>query len=799
MGETDTSSKLPMIARDDLAINEATYQRCVRAFSFLEKRLGLNIRLHDVDGGIEAGQIFLFNHFARFETIVPQYLIYQETGVYCRTLGSREFFSGDGGFAKFLLSIGGVPNNLDGLLPFMAAEILRGRKVVVFPEGGMIKDKRVVDDAGEFRIFSPTALEYRKHHKGAAAIALMLEIFKKRILSVREAGDTLRLERWIEALEVESVDALLAAAEKPTLIVPGNITFFPLRVEQNILKRGTDIFFRGLRDKAKEELLIEGNILLKDTDMDIRLGAPVSPDIVWRWWERLLLDRSFAHVESLEHLFDLNASPDKWIHRLATSVVGRNTRRLRDRCTAQIYRQMTVNLSHLASYLMLQLANGGVTEIDQETFRRALYLAIKFVQQDPSIFLHPTLGDPTLYGALHEENSAELDQLMTLVTKIGLVKDDGDHYHFLDGISKDHDFHEVRLHNPVQVYANEIAAVPAACAAVDRGLEQSGRLDQAEYAKLLFDDELRSFQICKQRYSEARHQEINDQVTMTENNEPYLFLSTGSRKMGIVLVHGLLASPAELRSFGDTLRKHGYPVMGVRLAGHGTSPWDLHDRNWKDWLASVRDACRILSAFVDEICLVGFSLGGVLALRFAAEAPPGLAGVAAISAPIKLRNKSLMFVPIVHGANKLAESTTSREGIMPFRLNESENPEINYRHIPIRALYELRRAIDDLARHLPQVTCPVDILQGVDDQVVDPKSAQIIFDRVSTDEKQLHWIETDRHGILSGDIGGCREKIISFIMSLESAARTEKERLWRENAMKAQADPERSPAVRVQG
>ena len=76
-----------MIAREDLVINEMTYQRCVRAFSFLEKRLGLNIRLHDADGSIETGQIFLFNHFARFETIVPQYLFFKETGAYCRTLG----------------------------------------------------------------------------------------------------------------------------------------------------------------------------------------------------------------------------------------------------------------------------------------------------------------------------------------------------------------------------------------------------------------------------------------------------------------------------------------------------------------------------------------------------------------------------------------------------------------------------------------------------------------------------------------------------------------------------------------
>ena len=771
-----------MFAPEDLVINEMSYQRCVRAFSFLEKRLGLNIRMHGADDSIEAGQIFLFNHFARFETIIPQYLIFKKTGAYCRTFGSREFFTGNGGFAKFLLSIGGVPNNLDGLLPFMAAEILRGRKVIVFPEGGMIKDKRVIDDAGEYRVFSPTARAYRKHHKGAAAIALMLEVLKKRILSVQAARETARLERWVEALGFEGPDDLLAAAEKPTLIVPGNITFSPLRVEQNILKRGAELFFRNLQDAAKEELLVEGNMLLKDTDMDIRLGEPVSPQIAWHWWEHKLLDWSFAHVDSLEHLFDLNARPDRWVGRLATSVVGRNTRRLRDHCTEQIYRQVTVNLSHLASYLILQLVARGVKKIDQDAFRRTLYLAIKYAQLEPAIFFHPNVSDPTRYDGLYNENSADLDQLISLASQTGLVKDEGGQYHFLDRISEDHDFHTVRLHNTVQVYANEIAAVPEACAAVERALGVSSGLDRAELARLLFDDELRSYEWCKEHYSQARHQEINSQETMTEDGAPDLFLPTGARKLGVVLIHGLLASPAELRSFGETLRKYSYPVIGVRLMGHGTSPWDLRDRAWQDWMTSVRRAYQILAPFVDEICLVGFSLGGVLALRMAAEAPAGLAGVAAVAAPIKLRNKSLIFVPVVHGANKLAESATSREGVMPFRLNESENPETNYRHIPIRALHELRRAIYDLARHLPKVTCPVTIIQGLEDPVVDAKSAQIIFDNVSTDNKQLHWIDTDRHGILSGDVGGCREHVLAFIRSLESATRAEEVRHWKAEA-----------------
>ena len=44
--------------------------------------------------------------------------------------------------------VGVVPNNEPGLLAFLAAEILRGRKVSVFPEGGMVKDRRILDENG---------------------------------------------------------------------------------------------------------------------------------------------------------------------------------------------------------------------------------------------------------------------------------------------------------------------------------------------------------------------------------------------------------------------------------------------------------------------------------------------------------------------------------------------------------------------------------------------------------------------------------------------------------------------------
>jgi 1-acyl-sn-glycerol-3-phosphate acyltransferase len=93
-----------MSGSPEFLINKALYQWCVRAFSVLRRRLGINIAVHAEDGLIDTGQIFLFNHFARFETIIPQYFVYQATGAYCRCVATHELFGGNDRFARFLRS-----------------------------------------------------------------------------------------------------------------------------------------------------------------------------------------------------------------------------------------------------------------------------------------------------------------------------------------------------------------------------------------------------------------------------------------------------------------------------------------------------------------------------------------------------------------------------------------------------------------------------------------------------------------------------------------------------------------------
>ena len=741
----------------------STYDWCVRAFSVVQNRLGLNIKFHHDEGQIEKGQIFLFNHFARFETIIPQYLINQATGAYCRCVAGSELFRVSEKFTKFLFSVGALPNDLPGLLPFLAAEILRGRKVIVFPEGGMVKDRQVIDDKGKYSIFSPSADARRKHHAGAAVIALTLDIFKKRILFVHEAGEWDRLGRWVQSVGLESTEALLEAARQPTLIVPANITFYPLRVTENVLTKGLELFGGELTGRVLEELIIEGNILFKDTDMDIRLDDVINPDKKWRWWERKLLDRLFNKIDSLDELFSLKDSPERLDERLIYMLICLETRRIRDAYMHEIYSGVTVNLSHLASTLIQKYADSGKMEIECDLFHKTLYLAIKNVQKEPSVHLHRSMVNPGNYKRFEVDRSPGFKQFITSKACSELVVREADRYRLLPKLLEDHDFHETRLENLIDVYANEMAPITAAVKAVERAMKMAPDIDDRALARHLFDDELVSYAWNKELFSHPEFEAINAQETATESGEPYFILPDKPHDLGIVLVHGFLASPAELREFGDKLGAAGYPVLGVRLEGHGTSPWDLRDRSWQEWLDSVRRSYNIMSAFTNHVCVIGFSTGASLALHLAAEQPDGLAGVVAVSAPIKFRNINMMFVPLIHGANKLTRWIPAFEGVKPFRQNPSEHPHINYGNMPIRGLYELRLMVAELQSRLPDIKCPAEIVQGTEDQVVKPESAEIINEKIGSEIKRLYMVESNRHGIINENIENTHGTIISFL------------------------------------
>lgn len=762
----------------DLSINPAAYVWSMRAIHAVERHLGLKVRLHDEDDLLTKGQIFLFNHFARFETIIPPYLAYSRTGMFTRSVADHDLFTTSSTFSRYLTGVGAVPNDMPNLLAFLAAEIFRGRKVVFFPEGGMVKDRKVMDQNGEFGVFSRSARRRRHHHRGAAVLALVLDLFKTHLRDLAADGNFARLDHWQHHLNLDSREALLTAAGQPTLIVPGNITFHPLRGTDSALRKAVDLFSREMPQHYSEELLVESTILFRDTDMDIRLEQAIAPETDIWWWERSALQKRLAEADGLEDLFTLQRSTDGSgiADRLLMAHLARQTSALRDRAAAALYHAITINIGHVAARLIVALVERNRLKVSLTEFWTLLYAALKALQHMQDVHLHPGLSDPERYAPLPDARNADLTIFLDTAKAAGLLVEQGDALLITDTLCLEYAFDEIRLTNPIMVLDNECAPVWQVREAVAQALWAAPLATPASVVANLIEDERLTLTAQRNRFlhsaAEAdRFAQINDRETATADAMPFLLQPPEDirKPVGVLLIHGFLASPAEMRSLGEALCAAGHVVYGLRLPGHGTSPWDLRTRNWTEWMAATRRGASILRRLTPQMVAIGFSTGGALALAWAAEHPDGLIGVSAIAPPLVFRSRAMSLVPLVEGLNRVAAWGMLEDGIIPFRDNEPEHPEVNYRSVPVRTLQELRGLIAEVVRRLPQIGCPVFLIQSDNDPVVHPKSAEKVMARLSTRHKRLETIASNRHGIVYENIGGCHDMLVAFVEELSVA------------------------------
>jgi carboxylesterase len=104
------------------------------------------------------------------------------------------------------------------------------------------------------------------------------------------------------------------------------------------------------------------------------------------------------------------------------------------------------------------------------------------------------------------------------------------------------------------------------------------------------------------------------------------YLMPGGRN-GVLLIHGLTGTPAEMRFVAKGLHAAGFTVYGMQLAGHCGDNEDLLASNWLDWTASVDAAATMLARKVDHLFVAGLSMGAVLALELAARRPSDVHGL----------------------------------------------------------------------------------------------------------------------------------------------------------------------------
>lgn len=218
--------------------------------------------------------------------------------------------------------------------------------------------------------------------------------------------------------------------------------------------------------------------------------------------------------------------------------------------------------------------------------------------------------------------------------------------------------------------------------------------------------------------------------------EPFLYMGD---QTGILLVHGFTGTPYEMHGMGAYFAEQGHTVLGVRLPGHATQPRDLPRMRWQDWLNAVEDGYHLLHSAGCQVFVMGLSMGGILTLTAAARLP--IAGAVAMSAPYHLPPD-----PRLPYAKYLAWlMPTVPKGPPDWQDSSVAGKFVEYPAFLTRGIAELRDLLDEMRRSLPQVRCPVLLVQSRTDGTVAPENMEQIYAALGTPDKTRLWLEKSSH------------------------------------------------------
>ena len=701
-------------------MNRFAYRSTGFAINAISNLSKAHITLHSVDKIPQGSIIFVINHFTRLETFLMPAQIYSITKVPVWSLADYELFKG--AFGTYLEKVGAVSTKSPDRDLLIVKTLLTGEaNWISFPEGRMVKNMKIVEK-GQFMI----SWAGGKHppHTGAGTLAMRTEFYRQRLryLADEMPGEAQYL---MDLFQIKSLDPVL---HRRTYIVPVNLTYYPIRARENILSKLAMRLVDDLPERLVEELMTEGSMLISGVDIDIHFGDPILID-------DFLQDSAIQRdIETKKRInFD-------------DPIASKNTMRkealkLMQRYMADIYDMTAVNLDHIFASMLKFMRFKKIDELD---FRRRVFLAASQIRrQQGGMHLHPGLKKDQVH-LLTDDRFGVVSDFMTIALEKGnLKKIDGMLFKDHSKFSSPYEFHRARIDNPIDVFANAAEPLKEMQRTVRRYAHKPDFLIRRKVAKDLIEQDVKEFETDYHKFY------VQGESKPMDVGMP-LVVKGKSKHIGILLSHGYMAAPLEVKKLALYLGKMGFWVYVPRLKGHGTSPDDLALRSYQDWMASIEQRYAIISSICQKVVAGGFSTGAGLALQLAARIE-AVAGVFAVAAPLTLMDFSSKFASAVDIWNRLMDRTYKDGPKKEFVENKPENPHINYFRNPIAGVKEIERLMDDLEPKLPSLNMPALIVQSRRDPVVNPKGSKKIFEQLGSRDKEYILFNFDRHGILLGE------------------------------------------------
>ena len=701
--------------QNDLLINTNGY-----VLSLLEKILNANIEVKGIENIPKNNPImFVANHFTRIEAMLVPYTLYNLTNKKVGVIADDSLFKSY--FGNFLKNLGAMKKSEINRNEHIIGDLITSCKNwMIFPEGIMVKAKDITKIDNIFCVKIDETCQ--RVYTGAAVFALSSEFFREKYFERK-------LENYDEFSEKYFINDCSEITPNETMIVPINISYSKLRNGRNFLVDMAEKLLEDIGDNFKEEIEIEGNLIL-NSKIIIRILEPISTK------------------KLLEPLYSKGSLQEEILNSLRYDVTHDFMNK--------IYESLTISFDHIFTLILFLFPK---EEIELEYFKRLIYIVFSKIKEK-NLPYDESINKDLIYLISYEKFEA-FDDILKVAIKDNILQIHEIHCdRYLinkEVLANSFTHHTIRLKNILRVILNEILAQDDIVNMVKDLLLKKEFENNIELAEILKFEEKEEFEKSYEKFKDNKDIKAKDIGTTN-------YFENINSNSCVIVVHGFSSAPKEMQNLALFLNENNFNVITPRLSGHGTVPEDLKTKTWQDWYKSVSRSITIASLQYKKVYIVGFSTGGLLALLSTKKQYKEFVSLVCINAALHLNDLRIKtLLPAISFWNDIVKVFNENKYAKEYIDNFPENPQINYNKHYVSSIEQLSLLMDKIKKNLHKIKKPILIIQGKDDPVVNPSSAHEIYEKIESRFKKLKMINSSKHVIVNENTDGLYDYILSFI------------------------------------
>lgn len=255
----------------------------------------------------------------------------------------------------------------------------------------------------------------------------------------------------------------------------------------------------------------------------------------------------------------------------------------------------------------------------------------------------------------------------------------------------------------------------------------------------------------------------NDFFTTTDGTKIFITnrQPAGAPKAVVLVVHGYGEHCGRYKHVMQALVEAGYAAYALDHVGHGQSDglrafikdFDRPVTHMKEYLDRIKPQHPGKPVFV-----LGHSMGALISLAFTLRYQSEIAGLLISGAPVNAdANVSPLMIQLGYVLNRIVPTLP----LMPSTGNDvlSTDPQvvIDFNNDPLNYKANMRVglgvALNETAKkvrgQLANLTLPLLVMHGAEDQLVNPSGSQLTYERASSKDKTLKLYPGMRHEIMN--------------------------------------------------